>query len=384
MDFTFSEEHNILRETARRFADTEIRPLADEIDKKACIPESLIKKLSEVGFFGIPFSVEYGGAGLGELGYCVMIEEISNACSSTAVLIGAHTSIASMAIYLDGTEEQKKQFLSDLAQGKKIGAYALSEPNAGSDPAGMETTAMKDGDEWILNGTKIYTTNGDIADIIVTFAVSDRALGARGGITAFIVEKGTKGVAVGKKDTKMGIRGSSSVEISFQSARVPQRNVIGQVGAGFKTAMKALEIGRLGLGAGCIGGAKAVLALSVKHSQQRVQFGGPISEFEAVQWMLAEITAQIYAMEAMVYRTAWMCDQKLRIARESSIVKMLCSEMLDDVVDKAVQIHGGIGYMADYPVERYYRDARINRIFEGTNEIQRLIIARDLLKKGSY
>ena len=384
MDFTFSEEHNILRETARRFADAEIKPVADKIDKEGHIPEELIKKLADNGFFGIPFPPEYGGAGMGEIGYCVMLEEIARACGSTTVLIGAHTSIASMAIYLDGADEQKKRLLTPMAQGKKIGAYALSEPNAGSDPASMETTATKDGNDWILNGTKIYITNGDIADIIITFAVTDRALRGRGGITAFIVEKGMKGFSVGKKDQKMGIRGSGSVELSFQDVRVPQENVIGAIGAGFKTALKSLDRGRLGLGAGCIGAAKEVLALSIKHAAQRTQFGGPIAEFEGVQWMLAEMGAQIYAMESMVYRTAWLCDQNLPFSRETAIVKMMCSEMLDDIVDKAVQVHGGMGYMADYPVERYYRDARINRIFEGTNEIQRIVIARDLIKKGSY
>lgn len=384
MDFTFTEEQNMLRDMLRKFVANEIKPIAAKIDKDAKIPDELIKKLGSMGLMGLPFPDKYGGAGYGEIGYCIAAEEIARGCGATATFLGAHISIGSMAIYLDGTEEQKQKYLVPLAKGEKIGAFALTEPNAGSDAAAIETTAVRDGNDFIINGSKIWITNGGIADIITVFAVTDKALGAKGGVTAFIAEKGFKGYSVGKTDEKMGIKGSVTSELIFQDMRVPKENVLGQFGAGFLTAMKTLDRGRLGLAACCIGAAKELLDMSTKHANSRVQFGSPLSEKEAIQWMLAEIAAEIYAMESITYRTAWMCDNDMKFTRESAIAKMFCSESVGDVVDKALQIHGGLGYMAEYPIERFYRDARIMRIFEGTNEIQRMVIARDVIKKGGY
>ncbi|MDZ7262172.1 MAG: acyl-CoA dehydrogenase family protein [candidate division KSB1 bacterium] len=384
MDFTFTEEQEMLRDLARKFTDKEIRPLARQIDEQGDIPKELIKKMAELGFFGIAFPEEYGGVGGGEIGYCIVLEEISRGCGSTAVMLGAHQSIGAMAIYLDGTEEQKKKYLTPLARGEKIAAFALTEPGAGSDAAAIETSAVLEGDHYVLNGQKIFITNGSIADIITVFAVTDKALGARGGVTAFIVEATMPGYKVVRSEDKMGIRGTHTSELLFENVRVPKENVLGRVGYGFLTAMKTLDVGRLSLAAGCVGAAKELLDLSTRYATTRVQFGKPIAEQQAIQWMLAEMAADIFAMESLTYRAAWMRDAGLKFSREAAIAKFYCSEALDRIVDKAVQIHGGMGYMKDYPIERMYRDARINRIFEGTNEIQRMVVARDVIKKGGY
>jgi len=384
MDFTFSEELVMLRDMVRKFTEQEIKPIAEKMDREGEIPKDLIEQMAELGFLGLCFPEEYGGVGAGELGYCLLSEEISRGSASVTVLVGAHTSISAMSIYLDGTEEQKKKYLVPMAQGKKIGAFALTEPNAGSDAAAIETTAVKDGKEFVLNGQKIYITNGSLAQVIVVFAVTDKALGAHGGVTAFIVEPDFAGFKVGHEEDKMGIRGTCTSELFFEDMRVPAENVLGRFGAGFLTAMKALDRGRLGLGAGCLGAAKEVISLSANHAKERKQFGNPIGELQAIQWMIADMTMETYAMECMVYRTAWLCDENKKFSRESAIVKAYCSEAADRIIHKAIQIHGGIGYMRDYPLERIYRDSRINLIFEGTNEIQRLIIARDVLKRGGY
>jgi alkylation response protein AidB-like acyl-CoA dehydrogenase len=384
MDFAFSDELNMLREMVHKFTEQEIKPVAQQIDVEGEIPQDLINQMAELGFFGICFPEEYGGAGAGELGYCVLSEEVSRGSASVTVLIGAHASISAMSIYLDGTEQQKKKYLVPMAQGKMIGAFALTEPNAGSDAAAIETTAVRDGNEYVLNGQKIYISNGSIASVIIVFAVTDKALGAHGGVTAFIVEPDFPGFKVGHDEDKMGIRGIHSTELLFEDMRIPAENVLGRFGIGFLTAMKALDRGRLGLGAGCLGAAKEVLQMSTKYAKERIQFGKPIGENQAIQWMLADMAIEIYAMESMVYRTAWMCDQGMRFSRESAVVKAFCSEKADQIIHRAIQIHGGIGYMKDFPLERIYRDSRINLIFEGTNEIQRMIIARDVMKKGGY
>lgn len=384
MDFKFSDEHEALRQTVRKFTEMEIKPLAAQIDRDGKVPRHLIDKAIGLGLFGVAFPEEWGGSGFGEVGYCIVLEEISRGCASMAATIGAHESIGAMAIYLDGSAELKKKYLTPLASGEKIAAFALTEPMAGSDASALETTAVRDGGHYIINGQKIYITNGDIADVISVFALTDKEKGTRGGITAFAVETCWPGFKVGKLEDKMGIRGSSTAQIFFEDVRVPSENVIGQVGAGFSTAMKTLDVGRLSLAAGCIGSAKELLELSLRHSMTRVQFGKPIAEQQAIQFMLADIASDIFLMESITYRAAWMCDNGMRFSREAAICKTICSEALDRVVDRAVQVHGGIGYMKDYPIERFYRDSRINRIFEGTNEIQRLVVARDLLKKGHY
>ncbi len=384
MDFTFNEEQQMLRDMARKFVDNEVKPLARQIDEEARIPKELIDKLAEQGFFGMPFAEEYGGVGAGEMGYAILLEEMGRGSASVVVLLAAHTSIGAMSLYLDGSEELKRKYMPALCSGEKIAAFALTEPGAGSDAAAIATTAVPDGDDYILNGSKLYISNGDIADFFAVFAVTDKSLGARGGVTAFAVDGDTPGFSRGPHEKKMGIRGAGTCELFFKDVRVPKANVIGQVGMGFITAMKALDCGRLSLGAACVGAAKEVIDLSINHASQRVQFGEPLIKKQAIQWMLAEMAAETYAMESMVYRAAWAYDQGQKIGRESAIVKMYCSEALCRVVDNGVQIHGGLGYMQDYPMEMFYRDARINRIFEGTNEVQRMVVAADLARKGKY
>jgi alkylation response protein AidB-like acyl-CoA dehydrogenase len=381
MEFSFSPELEMLRETVRQFADQEIRPMAAKIDEQHEVPREVITKMAELGLFGIPFPEEYGGAGLGETGYIVAAEELTKACFSTAVTLGASTSIGAMAIYLGGNDEQKKRWLPKLSSGEWVGCYALTEAESGSDPASMRTTAVRDGGDWVIDGEKIWITNGDIADLITVFVTTDRSQGARG-ITCFAVERDRKGLRAGAREKKMGQCGSSTCPLYFEGVRVPDANRIGAVGEGFKIAMKTLDRGRLALGGNCLGAAKECLALSTRYAQERRQFGKPIAEQQAIQFYLSDMATDIFAMESALYRTAWMCDAGMPFSRESAMVKILASEALDRVVDLAVQIHGGMGYSREYAVERWYRDARVNRIYEGTNEIQRIVVARDVLKKG--
>lgn len=374
--FTFTEEQKMLRDMVRDFTNNEIRPIAQKIDEEEKIPEDLIKKVGELGLLGTAFPVEYGGGGFGEVGYCIMQEEISRACLSTATFIGAHQSIGANAIYLGGSEELKQKYVVPLAQGKYIGAFCLTETQAGSDSFNVRTHAHLDGNEWILNGEKLWITNGGIADVLSVFARTTK------GVTAFVVETKWAGFSAGPAEKKMGIRGSTTNAITFDNVRVPKENMIGQEGRGFIIAMRTLDAGRLGLGACCVGAAKEVLELSTKYAKERVQFDQSISNFQAIQFMLAEMATLIYCMESIVYRAAVEYDQKKNFSRQSAIVKLFCSEALDKIVDYAVQIHGGMGYSRELPIERFYRDSRINRIFEGTNEIQKGIIARDVIKKN--
>lgn len=380
MDFTFSPELEMLRETARRFVDHELRPIAQQIDKEQEVPRSLIAKAGAIGLLGVPFPEPYGGAGLGETGYCVVLEEVGRVCASTGVTIGAHVGLAGFSILLGGTEDQKRRYLPKICSGEMLGAYALTEPGAGSDAANIQTEAVRDGQDFVLNGTKLWITNGDTADLVVVYAVTDAQRRARGGITAFIVERTFPGFSAHPIHDKMGLRGSSTAELVLDHVRVPADNVLGQVGAGFVLAMKTLDESRLSLAAACVGAGKELIQLSTDFAKKRHAFGQPIAQFQAIQWMLADMTTELYLMETAVYRTAWMYDQGLRITRESAMCKLYASEALCRIADKAVQIHGGMGYMGEYPVERFYRDARINRIFEGTDEIQRVVIAEDLLK----
>ena len=374
--FEFTEEQKMLRDTARDFCNSEIKPRAHQIDEEEKIPDVIISKLKELGFLGVVFPPEYGGSGFGEVGYCLMQEEIARGCMSTATFIGAHQSIGSNAIYIGGSEALKKKYLVPLAEGKLIGAFALTEVMAGSDSFNLKTRAELKGNEWILNGEKMLITNGGIADVVSLFARTGR------GITGFVVETKSKGFTAGPPEKKMGIRGSTTSAISLEDVHVPAENMIGQDGRGFIVAMKTLDAGRLGLGAACLGSAKELLELSTKYAKERKQFGSPIANFEAVQWMLADMATKIYCMESIVYRTAADYEAGKSISRQSAIVKLFCSESLDFVADCAVQIHGGMGYSREMPIERFYRDSRINRIFEGTNEIQRLVIAKDVIKKN--
>ena len=378
MEWTFTDEQKMLKDMVKKFVDNEIRPVAEKIDKEKKIPRELINKMAELGFLGIAWPPEYGGSGMGETGYCIMQEEIGRGCASTATFIGAHQSIGSSGIYFFGTEEQKQKYLVPLAEGRKIGAYALTEPNAGSDAYNPQTTAEDKGDHYLVNGGKIFITNGSFADIFTTFV---KTVGGPndGKMSVLIVEKEFKGFKVGKIEDKMGIRGSETAELIFEDMKVPKENLLGREGRGLLVGMKVLNTGRLGLGAAALGAAKEALALSAAYSNERVQFGKKISQNQGVQWMLADMAVDIYNMESILYRTAWMYEQGMNITRESSIVKLYCSEALDRIVDKAMQIYGGYGFTCDFPIERMYRDSRINRIFEGTSEIQRMIIARDVL-----
>lgn len=375
-EITFTDEQRMLREMVRDFVNAEIRPIAQTIDSEERIPPELIDKMRGLGLLGAAFPAEYGGGGFGEVGYCLMQEEIARACMSTATFIGAHQSIGANAIYIGGSEALKKKYLVPLAEGKLIAAFALTEVLAGSDSFNLRTRAHLEGDEWVINGEKMWITNGAIADVVSTFARTNR------GITGFVIETKTPGFIAGPPEKKMGIRGSVTTPITLDNVHVPKENIIGEDGRGFLVAMKTLDAGRLGLGAACTGAAKELLELSAKYAKERKQFDVPIAQFEAIQFMLAEMSILVYAMESIVYRTAFDYDAGKSISREAATVKYFCSESLDKVADMAVQVHGGMGYSRELPIERYYRDSRINRIFEGTNEIQKLVIAREVLKKN--
>lgn len=382
MDFTFSDEHQMLREAVREFTDGAVRPIADRIEREHRVPDELLDQMGELGLFGVAIPEQYGGAGMGETGLCVAMEEITRGDFSVAVTYGAHASIGAMSVLVGGTDEQKQRFLPPFATGELKCAYALSEADAGSDPAAMTTTAVKDGNDWVINGEKIWITAGNIADMATVYAITDKSKGASGGVTAFLVPADSKGYSIGKAEEKMGQKGSSTVTLAFDDVRISDDYRLGEVGQGFKIAMGTLDRGRLALGANCLGCAKEALTLSTNYANERVAFGKPISGHQAIQWMLADSATEIYAMESMIYRTAWMCDEGQRFTRQSAMTKLFASEALDRIVDRAVQIYGGMGYSAEYPVEKLYRDARVTRIYEGTNEIQRIVVARDVIKNG--
>jgi acyl-CoA dehydrogenase len=380
LNFELPEDLKLLKRSIREFVEKELWPLSTHLEEHDEIPQAAIDKMKEMGLFGLPFSEEYGGAGIGELGYCVALEELGRANSAFSNLIGAHCSIGVMALYLDGSKELKSKYMERLCAGEILGCFALSEPNAGSDAANIQTNAKREGDAFVLNGVKHFITSGDIADYATVFAVTDKSLGARGGITALWVDLNQPGVTRGPKDRKMGLYGSHTCELIFQDAKVPADHVIGQVGMGFVTAMKTLDMGRLSLGAGCVGGSQILLEKAIAHAKERVQFGKPIAKQQAVQFMIADIATKIFAARNMVYHGAWKADRGERFSIEAAMVKRYCSDMAIWVVDRVLQIHGGMGFMKETGIERAYRDARILAIYEGTNEIQRMIIAEELLK----
>jgi len=375
-EFEFTEEQKMLREMVRDFVNAEIKPIAQKIDEEERIPPELLRKIADLGLLGAAFPQEYGGGGFGEVGYCVLQEEMGRGDFAVSTFIGAHQSIGANAIYIGGSEALKKKYLVPLAEGKYIGGFALTEATAGSDSFNLRTRAHLDGNEWVINGEKLWITNGGLADVLSVFARTER------GISAFVVETKTPGFHAGPKEKKMGIRGSMTNALTFDNVRVPKENLIGDDGRGFLIAMKTLDAGRLGLGAACLGAAKELLEMSTKFAKERKQFDAPISQFQAVQFMLADMATSIYALESMVYRTAQAYDEKKPVSRQAAHVKLFASEEICKVTDLAVQIHGGMGYSRELPIERYYRDARINKIFEGTSEVQRLVIARDILKKN--
>ncbi len=380
MDLEIPEELLLLRRTVRQFVEERLRPLERQVEDEDRIPPELLAEMGKLGFFGLPFPEEYGGVGAGDLGYCLALEEFGRASAAFSNVIGAHTSIGAMSIYLAGTEEQKRRYMPDLCAGRRIAAFSLTEAGAGSDAASLRTTAEKRGDGWVLNGTKVWVTNGPIADVVVVYAATDRSLGARG-ITAFIVEAGFPGFRVGRVDEKMGLRGSQTSELVFEDCEVPAENVLGgEAGRGFRAALAALEIGRVSLAAGAVGSSQYLLELALAHSKARRQFGRPIASNQAIQWMLADSAVEIHAARLMVYDAACKLDQGRRIPTEAAMAKLYASEMAGRVADRVLQIHGGMGYMKELGIERAYRDARILRIYEGTSEVQRMIVAEELLR----
>jgi alkylation response protein AidB-like acyl-CoA dehydrogenase len=384
MDYTLPPEYRMLQRTIREFVDAEIAPIAAQIDREDCTPPSLVRKMAQAGMFGLPFSTKYGGGGAGELGYCIMMEEIARASSAVGVIVGAHIGIGGGAIYIDGSEEQKQHYMPALCRGEKLAAFCLTEPQAGSDAANLRTTATRDGDYWVLNGTKLWASNGNRADILSVFAANDRSMGARGGITAFIVEKEFGGVTVARLEEKMGLHGSDTALLIFENCRVPRENVIGMVGAGFLTAMKTLDGGRLSLGAAALGGAQYGLETMVRWAQAAVENGQPLANRQAIQWMIADTAMEVAALRHMVYSAAWLFDQGKKVSRESAMIKAYATEVGARTVDRAIQVHGRAGLRHGAPVERHFRDERIARIFEGTNEVQRMIIAQETYRQMGY
>jgi alkylation response protein AidB-like acyl-CoA dehydrogenase len=378
LDFQLTEEQEITRQTVRRFAEKEIAPRAFELDETQEFPRDIMKKLGDMGMLGILFPPQYGGAGLTYLDYVLIIEELARVDGSIGLSVAAHNSLCSNHIYQTGTEEQKRRFLVPLAKGSKIGAWSLTEPTAGSDASGTRSTAERDGTGWTLNGSKTFATHGSVCDVAVVFAVSDKSKGKHG-ISAFILEKGMKGFKAGRKENKMGCRASDTAEIVMQDCRVPDSNRLGEEGQGFIDALRILDGGRIGIGALGVGIAQGAFEQAVAYAKGRRQFDQPIANFQAVQWMLADSAVEINAARLLVQRAAFLKDSGAEVTRAASMAKLYASETAVRVANRAVQIHGGYGYVKEYPVERAYRDAKICTIGEGTSEIQRLVIARQLL-----
>ena len=378
MNFELTEEQQMIRKMVRDFAEKEIAPIAQETDKTGEFPWQTIRKMGPLGLLGLPIPEEYGGAGADNVSLAIALEEIARACGSTALTLDAHTSLASEPIYLFGTEAQKQKYLVPMARGEKLGAFGLTEPEAGSDAGGTKTRAVLDGDEWVINGQKVMITNGSIADVVVITAVTDPEKGTRG-ISSLIVEKGAPGFRPGREEDKMGLKGSVTSELFFEDCRVPKENLLGREGEGFKQFLITLDAGRIAIAGMALGLAQGAFEKAVAYSQERVQFGQPIANFQAIQWMIAEMATEIDAARLLVYRAAWLKDQGARFTKEAAMAKMYASEMAERVCYKAVQIHGGYGYMKEYDVERMYRDQRLCAIGEGTSEIQRLVIARQVL-----
>lgn len=380
MNFKLSEEHQMMRDMVRDFAENEVAPTAAIRDEEERFDRKIFDKMAQLGLVGIPWGEEYGGAGADYLSYVIAVEELSRVCASTGVTLSAHVSLGSWPIYKFGTEEQKQKFLRPLAEGTAIGAYGLTEPGSGSDAAAMKTTAVKDGDHYILNGSKIFITNGGEAGIYVVFAVTNPELKHKG-ISAFIVESDREGFSIGKKEKKLGIRSSPTTEIIFDDVRVPEFNRLGQEGDGFKIAMTTLDGGRSGIAAQALGIAQGALDQAVAYAKERKQFGKPIAANQGISFKLADMATKIEAARLLTYQAAWLEDQGLPYGKASAMAKLFAGDTAMEVTTEAVQIFGGYGYTREYPVERMMRDAKITQIYEGTNEIQRLVISNYLLKE---
>lgn len=377
MYFKLSEEHEMLRKTVRDFARKEVAPTAAERDEQERFDLNIFKKMAELGLTGIPWAEEYGGIGSDYLSYVIAVEELSRVCASTGVTLSAHTSLAGWPLHKFGTEEQKKKYLTPMALGEKIGAYGLTEPGSGSDAGGMRTNARVDGDNYILNGSKIFITNGGVADIYIVFAVTDPS-NKKKGTTAFIIEKDFEGFSVGKKESKLGIRSSPTTEIIFEECKVPKENVLGEIGDGFKIAMMTLDGGRNGIAAQAVGIAQGALDAAVEYAKAREQFGKPIFMQQGISFKLADMATNIEAARLLTYQAAWLESEGYPYGKESAMSKLFAGDTAMRVTTEAVQVFGGYGYTKDYPVERFMRDAKITQIYEGTQEIQRLVISRML------
>ena len=379
MEFGLSKQHEMLRQMYREFAETEVKPLAAEVDEQEMFPEETVAKMAKAGFFGIPIPKEYGGEGGDDLGYAMAVEELARVCATTSVIISAHTSLCAWPLLKFGTEEQKQKYLVPLAKGEHIGAFGLTEPNAGTDASMQQTTAVLDGDEYVLNGSKIFITNAEKASTYIIMAMTEKSQGTRG-ISAFIVEKGMPGFSFGLPEKKMGIRGSHTCELIFEDVRVPKENLLGREGMGFKIAMQTLDGGRIGIAAQALGIAAGALDETITYVKERKQFGRPLSAFQNTQFQLADLANQVEAARLLVYRAAWCKQSGLPYTVPAAHAKLFAAECAMRGTTKCVQLFGGYGYTRDYPVERMMRDAKITEIYEGTSEVQRMVISGSLLR----
>lgn len=379
MDFKLTKEQELVEQMLKEFVEKEVKPIAAQIDETEEFPLENVKKMAKYGMMGIPFPKEYGGAGGDDISYIMAVEELAKACGSTSVILSAHTSLCCAPIFKYGTEEQKKKYLPGLLKGEKLGAFGLTEPNAGTDAAGQQTVAKLDGDNYVINGSKVFITNGGYADVFIIFAMTDKSKGTKG-ITAFILEKGTEGFSIGKKEDKLGIRASSTTELIFKDCKIPKENMLGKEGKGFGVAMGTLDGGRIGIAAQALGIAEGALEEAVKYMKQRKQFGKPLSAFQGLQWYIAEMATKVEAAKLLVYKAAAKKASGENYSVEAAMAKLFASEAAMEVTTKVVQIFGGYGYTKDYPVERMMRDAKITEIYEGTSEVQKMVIAGNILK----
>ena len=380
MNFNLTPTQSLFQQMIHDFAENEVKPLAAEVDEQERFPQETVDKMAALGLFGIPLPVEYGGAGGDNIMYTIAVEELSRVCATTGVILSAHTSLCIAPIFENGTEEQKKKYLPKLASGEWLGAFGLTEPNAGTDASSQQTMAVQDGDDWILNGNKIFITNAGKAHVYVVFAMTDKSLKTKG-ITAFIVEEGTPGFSIGKKELKLGIRGSATAELIFSDCRIPKENMLGKLGGGFAIAMKTLDGGRIGIASQALGIAQGAMDETVKYTMERKQFGKPIGKFQNTQFVMADLKTRVEASRLLVRSAAFKKDQGVPYSADAAMAKLFAAETAMDVTTKAVQFHGGYGYTREYPVERMMRDAKITEIYEGTSEVQRMVIASHLFKK---
>lgn len=379
MNFELNKTQQLFWQMIREFADKEVKPLAAEIDEQERFPVETVEKMAKLGIFGIPVPVQYGGAGGDNIMYSIAVEELSRVCGTTGVVVSAHTSLCVAPILENGTEDQKTKYLPKLCSGEWLGAFGLTEPNAGTDASAQQTTAVEDGDHYILNGSKIFITNAGYAHVYIVFAMTDKSQGVKG-ITAFIVEKDTPGFSIGKKELKLGIRGSATCELIFENCRVPKANLLGRVGGGFGIAMKTLDGGRIGIAAQALGIAQGALDETVKYTKERKQFGKSIAGFQNTQFQMADLSTKVEASRLLVRSAAFKKDKGVNYSADAAMAKLFASETSMEVTTKAVQFHGGYGYTREYPVERMMRDAKITEIYEGTSEVQRMVIAAKLFR----